>query len=291
MAPIDPARTQRQWLRVNFRTVGRFVRNDWVTAFAVLILVGSFVAALFAPLFAPVSPTTAKPVDRLQPLFSEGYLLGTDQLGRDMLSRLLFGARLAWTVGVASSGLAVIVGGILGAVAGFYRGWLDAFISRFVDGLMAFPPVLLALVIAAVLGPSTRTGILALAVVFAPLASRVMRAEVIAQRDLEYVLASRNLGKPEWLVLLQDVLPNTVSAMSVTAVIISSRAVVIEASLSFLGVGTQPPAANWGVMIGESREFLTSHARLWVLPGVALAVTVLASNIVADFVRQRQNRA
>ncbi len=291
MSPIDPVTARGQRLRRSAQGVGRFVRNDWVTALAVVILIGSFIAALFAPLLAPVSPTAATPVDRLQPILSQGYLLGSDQLGRDMLSRLLFGARLAWTVGVASAGLAIIVGGILGAVAGFYRGWLDAFISRSVDGVMAFPPVLLALVIAAVLGPSTRTGILALGVVFAPLAARVMRAEVIAQRDLEYVFASRNLGKPEWLILVQDVLPNTVSALSVTAVIISSRAVVIEASLSFLGVGTQPPAANWGVMIGESRQFLTSHSRLWVLPGIALAVTVLASNIVADYFRQRQSRA
>lgn len=278
-------------LRAKLAGAARAARRDPIAAIAVLVLAASLAAAVLAPLLAPHPPTRAVPVDRLLPIGSPRHVLGTDQLGRDLLSRLLFGARLAWTVGIATASLSLLIGGALGAVAGFFRGWIDAFISRSIDGLMAFPPVLLALVIAAIVGPSTTTGVLALAIVFSPLVSRVVRGEVIAQRELEYVAASRNLGKPEWLTLLQDVLPNTLPAVSVTAVIVSSRAIVIEASLSFLGVGTQPPRANWGVMISEARDHLSTHPRLMVLPGVALALTVLASNVLADSFRRRSGRS
>lgn len=266
-------------------------RHDPLTGLAVVVLAASLVAAVLAPWLAPHPPTRAAPVDRLLPLLSEGYLLGTDQLGRDVLSRLLYGARLAWIVGVLSAATALLLGGLLGAVAGFYGGWLDSFVSRSIDGIMAFPPVLLALIIAAILGPSTTTGIVAISVVFVPLMARVMRGEVLARRELEYVAASRNLGKPELAILLHDIVPNTLPAMSVTTVIVFSRAIVIEASLSFLGVGTQPPAANWGVMIAEAREVLTIYPRLWLLPGLGLVVTVLAANIAAEVLGRRGGTA
>jgi len=268
----------------------RSAHRDPLTFVAFAILALSLLAAILAPWLAPQSPTLAAPVDRMEPLWTAGHVLGTDQLGRDMLSRMLYGARLAWIVGTLSAAFALVFGGVLGALAGYFGGWLDGFISRSVDGVMAFPPVLLALIIAAILGPSTGTGIVALAVVFTPLMARVMRGEVLARRDLEYVAASRNLGKPEPLILLQDIVPNTMSAMSVTAVIVFSRAIVIEASLSFLGVGTQPPAANWGVMIAEARDVITISPRLWLLPGIGLALTVLAANISAE-VLGRQNGA
>lgn len=239
-------------------------------------------AGLLAPVLVDVDPTRAVPVDSLLPLGSEGHPLGTDQLGRDVLARVLYGARLAWGVGAAVSGLSLLAGVLLGSLSFFATGWLDTAVSRLVDGVLAFPALLLALVLAAVLGPSTRTGIIALAIVYTPLMARVMRSTVLSERGLDYVKVSRGLGNRELTTLVRHVLRNTVPPMLVVAAVVLSRSIIVESSLSFLGAGTQPPAASWGLMIGEARTVMLTYPRLVIVPAVTLSVTVLAINLFAD---------
>jgi ABC-type dipeptide/oligopeptide/nickel transport system permease subunit len=260
----------------------RKMLRSWVTSVALAVVLLTLVAALFPTLFGDASPTVAVPVDRLQPIGAEGHPLGTDQIGRDVAARLAHSARLAWIVGVSVALGSLLLGAALGAAAGYLGGWLDTVSSRAMDGLLAFPPILLALVLAAVLGPSTRTAIIALAIVYTPLVGRVMRAAVLSERALDYVAAARGLGHREWTVLWRHVLPNTMGPLLVVGTIVVSRAIVIESSLSFLGAGTQPPTPSWGLMIAEARSLITTEPHLVLIPAIVLSVTVLAINLLAD---------
>ena len=253
-----------------------------ITVVAALVVLLTLVAALLPQLFTDWPATQADPVDRLLAAGEEGHLLGTDQLGRDVLARLVGGARLAWVVGAVVSAGSVLVGTILGAVAGYVGGGIDNLVSRAVDGILAFPPILLALVLAAVLGPSTRTAIIALGIVYTPLVARVMRAAVIGEREEAYVSASRGLGNSETRTLLKHLLRNTLGPMLVVSTIVVSRSIVIESSLSFLGAGTQPPTPSWGLMITEARELITTEPQLVLLPALCLSLTVLSINLLAD---------
>jgi ABC-type dipeptide/oligopeptide/nickel transport system permease subunit len=247
-----------------------------------LIILATLAAALLAPYATDFSPTRAVPGSQLLPVGTSGHLLGTDQLGRDVLTRILYGARVAWMVAILVSLLSIVAGVILGGLAFYASGWLDAVISRFIDGVLAFPALLLALILAAVLGPSTRTGIIALAIVYTPLTARVMRSAVLAERGLDYVAVSRGLGNREGVTLVRHVLINTVPPMLVVGAVVASRSIIIESSLSFLGAGTQPPTAAWGLMIGEARELMLIFPALVVVPAAVLSVTVLAINLFAD---------
>lgn len=247
-----------------------------------LVILVTLVAALLAPQLTDLSPTRAVPGSQLLPVGTSGHPLGTDQLGRDVLTRLLYGSRVAWTVGLLVSGLSILAGVVLGGLAFYASGWLDSTISRLIDGILAFPALLLALILAAILGPSTRTGIIALAVVYTPLTARVMRSAVLTERNLDYVAVSRGLGNREVVTLVRHVLINTVPPMLVVGAVVASRSIIIESSLSFLGAGTQPPTAAWGLMIGEARELMLVFPSLVVVPAVVLSVTVLAINLFAD---------
>ena len=247
-----------------------------------LVILVTLFAALLAPQLTDLSPTRAVPGSQLLPVGTSGHPLGTDQLGRDVLTRILYGSRVAWTVGLLVSGLSILAGVVLGGLAFYASGWLDSTISRLIDGILAFPALLLALILAAILGPSTRTGIIALAVVYTPLTARVMRSAVLTERNLDYVAVSRGLGNREIVTLVRHVLINTVPPMLVVGAVVASRSIIIESSLSFLGAGTQPPTAAWGLMIGEARELMLVFPALVVVPAVVLSVTVLAINLFAD---------
>lgn len=253
-----------------------------VTVAAALVVLATLVAAIGADWIGQFEPNVAVPKARLLGFGSEGHLFGTDQIGRDVFTRLLFGSRLAWIVGSSVSAISLLVGATIGAIAGFFDGWFDTIASRFIDGMLSFPPVLLALVLAAVYRPSTATAIAALAFVYAPLAARVMRSVVLAERQLDYVSASRGLGHRQVWSLLRHVLPNTVGPMFVVATIIVSRAIIVESSLSFIGAGSQPPNASWGLMIAEAQALLRTEQQLIVIPAAVLIVTVLSVNLVAD---------
>lgn len=272
-APRRPVRSNR--------IATLITRAAWALTFATLAL------GLFAPLLTDFDPTRAEPVDRLFDWGQDGHLMGTDEIGRDILTRLLYGARLAWIVGLSVSALALAIGGLLGLAAGYLGGWVDNVVSRFVDALLAFPPLLLALVAAAVWGPSTRTAIFALGVVFTPLVTRVTRASVIGERQLDYVSASRGLGNSEAFTVVRHVVPNVLGPLLVVASVVFSRAIIVEASLSFLGAGTQAPEPNWGVMIAESRKLLLTRPSLVIVPSIVLSVTLLAVNVVSDAIADR----
>lgn len=247
-----------------------------------MIVAATVVAAVAAPLLTDYEPGRAVPLDRMFAMGAEGHLLGTDQLGRDILTRLVYGARLAWMVGLSVAVLSLVFGMLLGSLSFYSTGWLDAVVSRLVDGVLAFPPILLALVLAAVLGPSTKTGVVALAIVYTPLTARIMRSTVLSERGLDYVQVSRGMGNSEAWTLWRHVLPNTLGPMIVVATVVVSRSIIVESSLSFLGAGTQPPAAAWGIMIAEGQDLILTDPMLVIVPALVLSATVLSINLFAD---------
>lgn len=261
---------------------------------ASFVLCVTLVAALIPRVFTSYSPTRAVPAERLLPFGAGGHLLGTDAIGRDVFSRIVHGARLAWMVGLSVAVGALVLGAVLGAVAGYLGGWFDAAVARVIDATLAFPPILLGLVLGAILGAGMWTAVLALAVVFTPLTARVMRAAVLTERPAPYVLASEGLGHRPIRTLVREICPNTVGPMLVVATLIASRAIIVEASLSFLGVGTQPPASSWGLMATEASEQVFVRPQLVVVPVIVLGALVLSINLMGDALADwldPQNRA
>lgn len=240
--------------------------------------------ALFAPLLAPHDPTAIDPGIRLQPP-GPGHPLGTDRLGRDVLSRILYGGRVAVTVG----SIAVLVGagtGItLGLISGYRAGRVDAILMRAMDGLMAFPALLLAILVVAALGPGHAQVMVAIGVVLIPVFARLARAQTLAARAQEYVLAARALGAGEVRIVLGHILPNIAGPLLIQSTVAFSGAVLAEASLSYLGLGTQPPTPSWGGMLQEARDVLFVGPWMAIWPGVAIAAAVLGWNLLGDGLR------
>jgi ABC-type dipeptide/oligopeptide/nickel transport system permease subunit len=258
-----------------------------INSVAIGVVVVTMVCAVLAPLLTDFEPNRASPVDRFRAWGEDGHLLGTDQLGRDIFTRLVYGARLVWIVGLSVAMISMAVGATLGSLAGYLGGRVDAGVTRIADGILAFPPLLLALVLAAVMSPSTRTAIFALSIVYTPLIVRVSRAAVLGERTLGYVQASKGLGNSESRTLLRHILPNVVGPLLVVGSVVVSRAIIVEASLSFLGAGTQPPNPNWGVMIADARDLIFSRPSQLILPAIVLSVTVLSLNLVSDALSDR----
>jgi len=270
-----------------WRWAGRWRGGSWLTRLAALVLLATMVAAVVPSLFTSFDPELAIPVDRMLGFGVDGHLLGTDAIGRDVYARLVYGARLAWVVGLAVAAGSLVCGVTLGATAGYFGGALDSVVSRFIDGILAFPPILLGLVLAAILGPGTWTAVFALVVVYTPLTARVVRASVLTEKSAPYVMASRGLGHRGLRTLAREILPNTVGPVIVVGTLIASRAIIIEASLSFLGVGTQQPSPSWGLMAAEAQQQVLIAPSLLVLPVTVLAVLVLALNFVGDAMAEK----
>jgi peptide/nickel transport system permease protein len=255
-----------------------------------LLAVGVVVLALYAFLMlmanfiAPYDPIRMD-VLSAQSAPSAAHLFGTDRFGRDVLSRVIFGTRVSLFVAFASVLAAVVVGSGLGVVAAFYEGSLDAVLGRVMDVFLSFPALLLAIAIAAMLGPSEINVILAISVVYCPRYFRVARAPVLAEKHADYVDAARGLGEREFIILLRHVLPNITSPVIVQSSIGLSSAILIEASLGYLGLGVQPPSPSWGTMLNEGRTFLQSAPWLSIFPGLAIFMAVLAFNLVGDGLR------
>ncbi|MBL8592881.1 MAG: ABC transporter permease [Devosia sp.] len=248
------------------------------------ILFGSIcLVTLLAPLITSVDPNALSVRNRFKPP-SEIYLFGTDNLGRDMLSRVLNGARLSLGIGFAVVILNAVFGVLLGAIAGYYRR-LDDLLMRIADALMAFPAVLLAIGIAAALGPSAATAIIALAVVYIPRTARVVRASILVARELDYVQAARAAGARDGRILWHHIMPNCMAPLIVQLSFVFAYAVLSEAVLSFLGLSAPPTVPSWGVLIAEGRTYLREAAWLTVIPGIAIATTVLGLNLLGDGLR------
>jgi ABC-type dipeptide/oligopeptide/nickel transport systems, permease components len=255
-----------------------------VAVFAFLLLM-----ALAAPMVAPHDPLELHLNDRLlQP--SVSHLLGTDELGRDILSRLIFGARVSLTVGFGSTMLALLVGVALGSWAGYVQGFSSSVIMRTSDVLLAFPPILLAMLTTTVLGPSILNLSLAIAIVQVPGFVRLARAVMLAEKNLQYVEAARALGGSHAYIMFRSVLPNTVTPLAVQTALGVAGAVLLEAGLSFLGLGVTPPTPSWGLMLQEARPYLRVDAWYGVFPGLALLILVLTMNGLADLVGRTYGR-
>jgi peptide/nickel transport system permease protein len=241
-------------------------------------------AALLGPLLAPYSPTEQDIRNLLKPPVPE-HPLGTDELGRDTLTRVLYGARVSLQVGVIAVGISLLVGCGLGLVAGYLRGRTDGTIMRIMDGLLALPTLVLALAITAMLGPSLNNAMLAIGITGVPIFARLVRGQVLSVRELDYILAARSLGAGDVRVMLTHVLPNVLSPIVVQASLAMPAAILAEAGLSFLGLGVQPPTPSWGAMLNTAKGYLQQDAWLAVAAGTAIFVTVLGFNFLGDAIR------
>ncbi|HEX9903907.1 MAG TPA: ABC transporter permease subunit [Propylenella sp.] len=247
-------------------------------------------AALLAPVLAPHPPNAQyRDATLLPPVWQEAgrvaFVLGTDAVGRDILSRLLYGARFSLFIGVVVVTAALTSGILIGLVAGFFRGWVDTVIMRTMDIILAFPSLLLALVLVAVLGPGLTNAMIAIALVYQPHFVRLTRASVMAEKSKDYVVAARVAGAGPIRLMTRTILPNCLAPLIVQATLSFSTAVLDAAALGFLGMGAQPPTPEWGTMLAEAREFILRAWWVVTLPGLAILITVLAINLIGDGLR------
>jgi len=243
------------------------------------------VVAVFAPALAPYDPLIQIIGDRLTPPLTDGYFLGTDDLGRDMLSRIMYGTRISMIIGVVSVSIGSLVGGLVGMLAGYFGGIFDRITMRIIDIMLAFPYILLTIVIVALLGASLVNAMIAIGISQIPRYARIMRGSVLAEKESDYVLAERSLGAKDGELMFSTILPNTLAPMSVQATLGIGEAILSSAALSFLGLGAQPPTPEWGLMIASSKEFVTSAWWVVTLPGVATLIAVLGFNLLGDGLR------
>jgi ABC-type dipeptide/oligopeptide/nickel transport system permease subunit len=248
-----------------------------------LVLIFVFVA-VFAGQVSPYDPTEMHPVDRLQAP-SSTYLLGTDEFGRDILSRLIYGAQVSLKVALLSVAAAGVAGCILGITSGYVGGKLDNLTMRLMDVLFAFPAILLALGIVAALGAGPLNVVLAIALVYTPIFARVARGPVLTTKEMEYVLAAHSVGAGSGRIVVRHILPNISAPIIVQVSLALSWAILTEASLSFLGLGTQPPQPSWGNMLSESRRLMELAPWTAIFPGLAIMLTVLGFNLLGDALR------
>ena len=261
----------------------RFLRRP-AAVFGLAVITLFILMAVFAPLVAPVDPAkTSWTLIRKAP--SWAYWMGTDENGRDVFSRVVWGARASLLAGVISVLIAAGIGVPLGLLAGFAGGKVDAVIGRLVDAMLACPFLILAIALAAFLGPALTNAMIAIGVTAAPIFVRVARGATLDAATNEYVEAARALGNPPWRVALRHVLPNIVPPIMVQATLAIAAAIIAEASLSFLGLGQQPPAPSWGSMLNSAQRFLTQAPWLAIFPGMAIFLAVLSFNLVGDGLR------
>lgn len=252
-----------------------------------LVILGLLVlVAILAPILAPHDPESIDS-NRLLAGPTLNHPFGSDALGRDVLSRVMFAYRVSLGVAVGSVVLALLVGGTIGLVAGYYGGWTDTLLMRPVDVLLALPALLLAVSLIAILGPGSLIALFAIAVIYTPIMARVVRGSVLIVRNQQYVMAARARGVSNIGILIRHVLPNSVGPALVQASVLMGFALVIEAALSFLGLGAQPPTPSLGLMLSDGRDVLTQAPWVEIFPGLAIAVTVLAFNLVGDGMRRR----
>jgi peptide/nickel transport system permease protein len=240
--------------------------------------------AIFAPLLAPYDPTQQSwSLVRKAP--SAAHWLGTDEVGRDLLARILYGARASLSAGVISVGIAILIGVPLGLIAGYGPGWADMILSRITDAMLACPFLILAIALAAFLGPSLTNAMIAIGITATPIFVRLTRGQVMSVKVEDYVESARAIGNPKWRIALVHILPNVMPQLLVQITLTIATAVIAEASLSFLGLGQQPPAPSWGSMLNSAQRFLTNAPWMAVSPGLAIFLTVLSFNLLGDGLR------
>jgi len=250
-----------------------------------IIVLAVMVAAILAPLLSTHDPYEMNVRERLLDPLEGGHLLGTDQFGRDLYTRILYGARVSLEVGIVSVSLALVIGVTLGLISGYYGGWIDTVIMRFVDIVLSFPVLLLAIAFVAALGPGIENVIIALALVYWTSYARLVRATVLSIKEEEYVQAARTIGSSDFRIIVYNILPNCLAPIIVVATLGLGQAIVAEATLSFLGLGIQPPESSWGWTLAFGMKFLQDAPHLSIYPGVAIMLTVLGFNLLGDGIR------
>ena len=267
-----------------WRTTFRRLRRSHTAVFGMGIAVLIFLVAALADVIAPYGYAEMHPEDMLQAP-SQTYLLGTDQMGRDVLSRVIYGSRISIYVGVVSTIFGALVGVPLGIVAAYYGGIIDDVIMRLIDIWVAFPNFLLALVISVILGPSVTNVVIALAIVRVPTQARVIRGTALSVKENDYVQAARAVGARDYRLLLRHILPNCMAPVIVLGTLEVATAIIVEAALSFLGLGTQPPNPSWGWDLRANVVFIEDNPWIAIFPGLAIFITVLGFNMFGDGLR------
>lgn len=261
------------------------------TAVAGLVIIVIFVlGALFAPVISPYNPNDISLYDQIKPpvWYAKGAwknILGTDDLGRDTLSRIIYGARLSLMVALSSVGMSFFVGTLLGAVSGYFKGTVDNIIMRIMDMILAFPYLLLAIVIVAYLGPGLQNSMMAIAITYIPRFARIVRASVLEEAEKDYVMAERALGARKRRIIFLAILPNCMGPLIVQTTLSMASAILDMAALSFLGLGAQPPTPEWGAMIARSRALILRASWVMTFPGIAILLAVLGFNLLGDGLR------
>jgi peptide/nickel transport system permease protein len=263
------------------------VNRLWLAAGSLILLLLAAIA-VFAPWLAPYDPAQQDlRADLL--LYSSEHVLGTDKLGRDILSRVLFGSRISLSVGIMTVSISLAIGFTAGSLSGYFGGWVDQLLMRVVDILMAFPGILLAIGLTAVLGPGLNHVVLALCLIGWTGYARLVRGEILSLKQRDFIQAARSLGSTPRRIIVSHLLPNLLPPLLIQATFGMAAAIIAEGSLSFLGLGVEPPTPSWGSMLNEGRQFLLVAPHLTTYPGLAMMITVLALNLVGDALQDRLN--
>ncbi len=281
-APQLGARAERPSRR-GTKTLRRFLRHRGGMLGGVLLL-ALVATAVFAPTLAPHDPLAVNPIDALLPPSGEHWM-GTDTLGRDMTSRVIYGARISLRLGLVSVSIALTLGVLVGVVAGYLGGRVDGVLMRFIDILLAFPPLVLALVAVFALGPGLTNAMIAVGISSIPAYARITRGEVLSAKENLYVQSAQALGAPTWVVMFRHIMPNIIAPNIVMAALGTGSAILAGAALSFLGLGAQAPLPEWGLMLSQGRGFMSLAWWLTVFPGLGIMVTVMAMNLLGDGLR------
>jgi peptide/nickel transport system permease protein len=261
----------------------RFLKNR-LAVVGLLIVVGLVLAAVLAPVLAPHDPGL-QDLAAKRTVPGTRFLLGADEFGRDILSRIIYGTRVALLVGTVSVGIALTLGLLLGVISGYVGGFVDSLISRALEILLAFPYLLLAIAVVSALGPGVLNTTLAVGIWAMPAFTRIVRASVLSLREMDYIQAARAMGVPTRAILLRHLLPNFLPTLIVYSTLYMANAILVEAALSFLGLGVQPPTASWGLMVATGRDFLLLAPHITTIPGLAIMVAVLGFNLLGDGLR------
>lgn len=284
MATVESVKTKEKKREKYIVTTMRRLFKNKLAIVGLVIVILQIILAVFAPFMTAYDPAAQNLANRELPVFSEGHWLGTDNYGRDVWSRIVFGARISLVVGITAVSLGLIGGTILGLLAGYYRK-LDAIIMRFVDLLFSFPGILLAMLIIAILGTSLVNVAIAISIWSIPTCARIVRGSVLSIKEKEYIMAMRSMGASDLRIMIRHILPNASAPIIVFATMRMATAILSTAALSYLGLGAQPPTPEWGAMISQGQDFMWSAPHLTIVPGIAIMLTVFAFNVLGDGLR------
>ncbi len=284
MATVESVKTKEKKREKYIVTTMKRLFKNKLAIVGLVIVILQIILALFAPFMTAYDPAAQNLANRELPVFSEGHWLGTDNYGRDVWSRIVFGARISLVVGITAVSLGLIGGTILGLLAGYYRK-LDAIIMRFVDLLFSFPGILLAMLIIAILGTSLVNVAIAISIWSIPTCARIVRGSVLSIKEKEYIMAMRSMGASDLRIMMRHILPNASAPIIVFATMRMATAILSTAALSYLGLGAQPPTPEWGAMISQGQDFMWSAPHSTIVPGIAIMLTVFAFNVLGDGLR------